>query len=487
MPIGTTGAPFSATLEGNGHAVRNLFIKRGSAAGLFGVADASSVIRHVGLVDVAVAGAGDVGGLVGSNAGSVAGSYTTGVVSGTGDRVGGLVGRNESTGAVRTSYSTARVSGNASVGGLLGEHDGALTAGYATGRVSGSSRVGGLVGRSQSTGSIVASYATAYVSGRSDAGGLIGADGGTVTASYWDTSTSGQTVGTAGRTTAALQALTGYSGLYQTWNVDLDGDSTVDDPWDFGTTTQYPVLAVDGDGNGQARWQEFGHQLRAGPTLTLTADGRPVALSWTAVTANAWSPAPEVTYTVTRDNGTTVTVIGEGLSGLTDTDTVVPVGVTHTYQVAAVVDGGEPVRSAAVAVTGVPPNRGPVREGTLPARTLPIDDGAVAVAVSGAFSDPDNDDLTYEASSSAPLVASASVSGSTVTVTPLTDGTATITVTATDVSGSNMSATQTFVVTVPNRPPMVSGTLPNRSVRVSDGVFMVDVSGAFSAIRMATI
>ena len=103
-----------------------------SVAGLFGATDASSVIRHVGLVDAAVAGGGDVGGLVGSNAGSVAGSYTTGIISGTGDRVGGLAGRNQSTGAIRTSYSTARVSGNASVGGLVGEHDGALTAGYAT-------------------------------------------------------------------------------------------------------------------------------------------------------------------------------------------------------------------------------------------------------------------------------------------------------------------------------------------------------------------
>ena len=479
-PIGTTGDVFSATLEGNGHTVRNLFVSRTSAAGLFGVTDSSSVVRHVGMVGVAVAGGADVGGLVGSNAGSVTGSYTTGAVSGTGDRVGGLVGRNQSTGAVRTSYSTARVSGNGSVGGLVGEHEGALTAGYATGRVSGSSRVGGLVGRNQSTGSIAASYATAYVSGGSDEGGLVGTGSGTVTASYWDTGTSGHATGTNGRTTAALQAPTGYSGLYQTWNVDLDGDTTGDSPWHFGTASQYPALAVDADGNGQARWQELGRQLRAGPTLTLTAAGRPVALRWTAVDANAWSPAPAVTYSVTRDNGTTITVIGEGLSELTATDTVVPAGVTHTYQVAAVVDGGEPVRSAAVAVTGVPPNRGPMRVGTLTARTLPIGDGAVSVNVAGAFSDPDNDVLTFDASSSAPLVASVLVSGSMATVTPLTAGTATITVTATDVDGANMSATQTFAVTVPNRPPVVSGTLADRSVQVSDGVFTVNVSTAFS-------
>ena len=479
LPIGTAADAFSATLEGNGHAVRNLFISRRSGAGLFGVTDASSVIRHVGVVGAAVAGGGDVGGLVGSNAGSVAGSYTTGTVSGTGDRVGGLAGRNQSTGDIRTSYSTARVSGNASVGGLVGEHDGALTAGYATGRVSGSSRVGGLVGRNQSTGSILAGYATAYVSGAGAAGGLVGAGSGTVSASYWDTSTSGRTAGAAGRTTAALQAPIGYTGIYSQWNVDLNGDAAGDAPWRFGTTAQYPVLAVDADGNGPARWQELGHQLRAGPTLTLTADGRPVALRWTAVDAGAWSPPPDVTYTVTRDDGTTVTVIGEALSGLTATDTVVPVGVTHTYQVAAVVDGGEAVRSAAVAVTGVPPNRPPVLQETLPARTLPIGGGAVAVDVSGAFRDPDGDPLIYGASSSAPLVAAASAAGSTVTVTPLAAGVATITVTATDAGGSGLSATQTFAVTVPNRAPVVARSLADRPVEVSDGVFMVDVSLAF--------
>ena len=75
------------------------------------------------------------------------------------------------------------------------------------------------MGRNQSTGSILASYATAYVSGTSDAGGLAGTGTGTGTASYWDTSTSGRTVGAAGRTMAALQSPTGYTGIYSQWNV----------------------------------------------------------------------------------------------------------------------------------------------------------------------------------------------------------------------------------------------------------------------------
>ena len=246
-----------------------------------------------------------------------------------------------------------------------------------------------------------------------------------------------------------------------------------------GTDGQYPVLKANFDGEGSATWQEFGRQLRAGPTLTATADGHPVALSWTVLDVNAWSPVPALTYNVTRNDRGTVTVIGEALGGLSDTDVAVPVGSTYIYQVAAVIDGGEWVRSAPVSVLGVAPNQPPQRVGTLAARTLSIDDGAVTLDVSGAFSDPEDDALTYAASSSVPAVATATISGSTATVTPLAAGVATITVTATDAGGSKTSATQTFVVTVPNRAPVAVGTLADRLVEVSGGVFTVPVSGAF--------
>ena len=482
-PIATGSSPWSATFEGNGHTIRHLFINRPAAdqVGLFGLVRSSfgtGSIRAVGVIEVDVTGNDCVGGLVGENRGGVTASYATGRVSGNSE-VGGLVGENR--GGVTASYATGRVSGDSGVGGLVGENRGGVTASYATGRVSGDSEVGGLVGENR--GDVTASYATSPVSGNRDVGGLVGWNSSlsTISVSYWDTTTSGQTAsdGGAGQSTEVLQAPTGYSGIYVDWEVDLDGDGTADDAWHFGTSDQYPVLKADLDGDGTATWQEFGHQLRAGPTLTATADGRPVALIWTAVDTSAWVLPPEVTYTVTRDDGTTTTVIDEASSGLTAGDTVVPVGVTHTYQVAAVVDGGEAVRSATVAVTGVPPNRPPVPQGTLPARTLPIGGVAVAVDVSGAFQDPDGDPLTYAASSSAPLVAAASAAGSVVTVTPLAAGVATITVTATDAGGSGMSATQTFVVTVPNRPPEAARPLADRSVEVSDGVSMVDVSLAF--------
>ena len=62
---------------------------------------------------------------------------------------------------------------------------------------------------------------------RQDAGGLDGnnfAGRGTARDSYWDTQTSGQSesAGGEGKTTSGLQSPTGYTGIYENWNLDLD-------------------------------------------------------------------------------------------------------------------------------------------------------------------------------------------------------------------------------------------------------------------------
>ncbi len=357
VPIGTSTDPFATTFEGNGHTIRHLFVDRNTDyVGLFGHTEgAFFVIRHVALTNVQVTGNDYVGGLVGRNAGGISGSYVTGQVSGH-TYTGGLVGYNDS--GITGSYATGQVSGHSFTGGLVGYNSFAIVGSCATGRVSGSDRVGGLSGTSGH--SITASYATGRVPGRNNVGGLVGEDSGsgTITASYWDTTTSGQTTGDggAGQSTEALQAPTDYSGIYVDWNVDLDGDGTADDPWDLGTASQYPVLKADLDGDGTATWQEFGYQLRAGPTLTARAGVGQVVLEWTAVDATHWTPAPNVTYTLYRDHGATVEAIAENLSGLGYTDTDVTAGETYTYQVAAVVTGGEAARSALKAIEPAMPN-----------------------------------------------------------------------------------------------------------------------------------
>ena len=223
-----------------------------------------------------VSGQGDsFGGLAGVNSGAITGSYATGSVSGNGfANVGGLVGANEIAGKIITGYATGGVSGQAdNFGGLAGVNSGVIVASYATGSVSGNgfADVGGLVGDNRYTGVVTAAYAEGSVSGRADryggllgsnqgvvtvcystggvpqrGGGLIGSNGnyGAVANCYWDTETSGHSdsAGGDGKTTAELRSLTGYTGAYADWNADLDGDGSSDDPWRFGSATEYPVL-----------------------------------------------------------------------------------------------------------------------------------------------------------------------------------------------------------------------------------------------------
>ena len=259
------------------------------------------------------------------------------------------------------SYATGQVTGESCVGGLVGvngepfDDPATIAASYATGSVTGSSCGGGLAGYNY--GKITASYATGRVTGGA---GLVGdsipatASPGTVTASYWDSRTSGHTSGTYGspRTTSQLQSPTSYSGIYGSWNVDVDTEDGSDNPWAFGTSSQYPALKAVLD-DDQAMWEEFGYQLREGPSLmaSTTPGMAQVALSWTAPVVSHWIPAPSVTYILTRDDGTTLETLATDLSSLQYTDTGVTPGATYTYQVAASVSGGEAARSARVSAT----------------------------------------------------------------------------------------------------------------------------------------
>ena len=232
-----------------------------------------------------VAGDLQAGGLVGFSSGSnglVTDSYATGAVSASaaGGYAGGLVGFNNAGADVIGSYATGAVlaSGSGSyVGGLLGKAGSLGTqvrASYATGAVSTSGdngNAGGLVGWLDEGATIVASYATGAVSasggGTNHLGGLLASiqiSSSSVTVSYWDTQTSGQTASAAGvgKTTSELQSPTGYTGIYAGWNLNLDGQSGNDDPWHFGTGSQYPVLRYGGQDyhaqRGDYDWDDDG-------------------------------------------------------------------------------------------------------------------------------------------------------------------------------------------------------------------------------------
>ena len=277
---------FTATFEGNGHTISNLYINRPSTAhvGLFGDLGPRSNVRNLGIEGGSVTGDGFVGGLVGYNSGgTISACYATGDASGSGsgNGIGGLMGTNLG-GTISACYATGDASGFRAVGGLVGSSNGTISACYATGNVSVSTfYVGGLVGVASDGSTISACYATGNVSGPL-AGGLVGATSNTgtvVTNSYFDSTVSNRPVtDDYAKTTAELQTPTAYGtamDIYADWNIDVDsgqpigvddgteaGDAAADNPWDFGTDMQYPALQVDFDRDGTASVAEFGNQPR---------------------------------------------------------------------------------------------------------------------------------------------------------------------------------------------------------------------------------
>ncbi|MBG6080642.1 filamentous hemagglutinin family protein [Rubrivivax gelatinosus] len=200
-----------------------------NVGGLVGANDGGAITASWAGGDVTGAGY-QAGGLVGYNfnGGSISRSYATGDVTGTSTLggmgyVGGLVGANGYSGdggSISGSYATGTVTASSGpVGGFVGHNEGSITDSYATGNVVGlgsSSNIGGFVGVNFANGTITGAYSTGQVSGTTNVGGFAGYNNNTASAisnAYWDTQTSGRSIGIAGgtggatgRTTAQLRA-----------------------------------------------------------------------------------------------------------------------------------------------------------------------------------------------------------------------------------------------------------------------------------------
>jgi hypothetical protein len=208
--IGADQYPFKGTFDGNGKIISNLTITGEDYSGLFGYVKGEHVnIKDLGLIDPNVySEAGNsVGSLVGSlRNGTIINCYTQGGSVSGNAHIGGLVGNNSS--SIANCYSSASVSGGARIGGLVGVNsNGTIINCYAKGSVSGNYYTfGGLVGENYA-GRIKNCYSVGHVQEPSvpvfsplDVGGLIGStsNDGTVITSFWDTQTSGQTTSAGG-------------------------------------------------------------------------------------------------------------------------------------------------------------------------------------------------------------------------------------------------------------------------------------------------
>ena len=220
------GSSFQGRLDGLGHVISNLSIKRpgrDSSIGLFAKVEGGAIVRNLGVVNADIEGASSIGSFAGLLDGGalIDNCYATGKVKAHkfwvkdrgpsdggpdgwwegGDFVGGLVGQiNNATiknchanvqvqadcvacgglagisrnGHIFDSRSTGDVSGSSYVAGIVGvTHGGRIERCYAMGSIVGGYCVGGLVG--QFNGNCISDcYSGSSVQGGKSVGGLIG-------------------------------------------------------------------------------------------------------------------------------------------------------------------------------------------------------------------------------------------------------------------------------------------------------------------------
>ena len=336
-------------------------LAKGDAGGL--VADNNGRITDsyaTGSVSSTDESSGNSAGLVARNSGPINFSYATGRV--TGRLAGGLVGYNPHA-AITSSYATGNVRGVSYTGGLVALTEGNMTivASYATGDVSGLI-AGGFIGHDRGGGSVAASYATGRVNSEGTAGGFIGLTHGSsvtfaystgkvlttneeaiiggfigrneseinaIASSYWLRELpvkyagvgEGSADGVRGVSAEQMQSPTDYTGIYDKWLVDLDNidgdyDDTTgkDDFWDFGSSSDFPALKADVDGDGIPTWWESGNQ-----------HGRPAPTATPTPTATAtFTPTPTPTITPTPTQTPTATNTPKPTQTATPTVTPIP-------------------------------------------------------------------------------------------------------------------------------------------------------------------
>ena len=243
-----------------------------------------------------------------------------------------------------------------------------------------------------------------------------------------------------------------------------------------GTAT---VTVTANDGNGGTATQTITARVsNRAPTRVGTID--PVTLTGAGSTTNVnvsgkfLDPDSDtLSYTAVSSDTTKATV---SVSSFVVTITSVAAG-TATVTVTA--SDGSLTATQTIAVTVQQSNRAPTTVGTIAPVTLIAAGSATDVDVSGKFSDPDSNTLSYTAVSSDTTKATVSVSNFVVTITPVAVGTSTVTVTASD---GSLTATQTIAVTVKqsNRAPTRVGTINPVTVTVAGSAANVNVSGNFS-------
>ena len=246
-----------------------------------------------------------------------------------------------------------------------------------------------------------------------------------------------------------------------------------DDPWDFGTSSQYPVLSVDTNGVGGVTWQEFGQQIRTSPALMPTTAVGQVTLAWSAISSAA--------YNLYRTSGTTVEILSENTSSRSYVDTDVTAGATYVYQVAAVINGSEASRSPQVTVVVPMPGMRPTVTLQLMPTSISENGGSATVTARLSHTSGATTTVTVSATAVTPAVAG-DFTLSTNKTLMVEAGQATSTETVTITANNND-------VDAPNKTVMVMGTATNSTgvTGPSDVTLTIRDDDATPVITTATL
>ncbi len=219
---------FTGSYNGKGHTISGLYINSttNTHVGLFGYTGPGSKIDSLGVIGADISSLATInacfssyaGGLAGYNKGTIKNCYSTGKISSVSNSTveahgGGLAGYNDN-GTIENCYSTCSVRASSAFsfpvfsGGLAGKnYGGTIENCYSTGNVS----AGGTI---------------------TNVGGLVGSNSGSITASFYDKGTSGQTdTGKGeGKTTAEMLAKATF------------GNWDFDNTWGIKEGQTYPAL-----------------------------------------------------------------------------------------------------------------------------------------------------------------------------------------------------------------------------------------------------
>ncbi|MGR6542017.1 S-layer homology domain-containing protein [Paenibacillus tundrae] len=114
----------------------------------------------------------------------------------------------------------------------------------------------------------------------------------------------------------------------------------------------------------------------------------------------------------------------------------------------------QPEPEPPVVVPPTPENQSPVVKAAITDRTVVVGSLVQQIDLTTVFSDPDEDELSYEITEINQGIANASIQGSTLGILPISEGTTTVKVKATDGKGGSVTASFSYVVTPVLLPPM---------------------------------